>query len=40
MKTVKGIRCILPNNVKTRITYSGRRLGTKLQRKYPTKNQY
>ena len=31
MKTVKDIRRILPNNVKTRITYAGRKLGTKNQ---------
>ena len=31
---------ILPNNVKTRITYTGRKLGTKFQIKDRTKNQH
>ena len=31
---------ILPNNVKTRITYTGRKLGTKFQIKDLTKNQH
>ena len=29
MKTVEDIRRILYNNLKTRITYAGRKLGTK-----------
>ena len=35
-----SIQQILPNNVKTRITYTGRKLGTKFQIKDLTKNQY
>ena len=34
-----NIQQILPNNVKTRITYTGRKLGTKFQMKDLTKNQ-
>ena len=34
-----NIQRILPNNVKTRITYTGRKLGTKFQIKDLTKNQ-
>ena len=33
-----NIQRILPNNVKTRITYTGRKLGTKFQIKDLTKN--
>ena len=40
MKTVNEIRRILPNNVKTKITYAGRKLSTKFQKKYQTKNQH
>ena len=35
-----NIQRILPNNVKTRITYTGRKLGTKFQIKDLTKNQH
>ena len=35
-----NIQRILPNNVKTRITYTGRKLGTKYQIKDLTKNHY
>ena len=34
-----NIQQILPKNVKTRITYTGRKLGTKFQMKDLTKNQ-
>ena len=35
-----NIQRILPNNVKIRIPYTGRKLGTKFQIKDITKNQY
>ena len=35
-----NIQRILPNNMKTRITYTGRKLGTKFQIKDLTKNQH
>ena len=35
-----SIQQILPNDVKTRITYTGRKLGTKFQIKDLTKNQH
>ena len=35
-----NIQRILPNNVKTKITYTGRKLGSKLQIKDLTKNQH
>ena len=35
-----NIQRILPNNVKTRITYTGRKLGTKIQIKDLTKNRH
>ena len=37
---INNIQQILPNNVETRITYTGRKLGTKFQIKDVTKNQY
>ena len=35
-----NIQRILPNNVKTKITYTGRKLGAKFQMKDLTKNQH
>ena len=35
-----NIKLILPNNVKTRITYTVRKLGTKIQIKNSTKHQH
>ena len=35
-----NIQQVIPNNVKPRITYTGRKLGTKFQMKDFTKNQH
>ena len=41
IKTMRNsLKYILPNNVKTRVTYSGQNLGTKLQIKDNTKDQH
>ena len=40
IKSMNNIKQIIPNNVKTRITYTGRKLGSKFQIKDLTKNQH
>ena len=40
-KTMKNtLKCLLPNNIKTRVTYTGQKLGTKFQIKDKTKDQH